>query len=92
MRIQVLVLMLIGFILSSCTSKQIEPRVKYVKSEKFEFQKVDLNGVYVELNKKDRKRCTKYLIDLNEIYSGILDFYDYQIDEYNKLFDKNTSK
>jgi len=92
MKIQVLVLMLIVFILSSCSTKQVEPRVKYIKNEKFEFQKIDLSGVYVELDKKDRKRCTKYLIDLNDIYSGIIDFYDYQIDEYNKLFDKNISK
>jgi len=92
MKIQVLVLMLIGFILSSCSTKQVEPRVKYIKNEKFEFQKVDTKGVYIELDKHDRKRCTKYLLELNEIYNGILDFYNYQIDEYNKLFDKNISK
>lgn len=94
MRVIALVSMLLVFIFSGCMKQ--EPEVKYVKAPTFKFEKIDLKGAYIELKSvDDRKRCSPYLLQMKEVYDGVIDFYNYQIDEYNKFIkeqlDGNTT-
>lgn len=76
---------------SGCTQK--EPRVEYVKQKKFGFEKVSLEGAYIQLNPQEKEVCVPKLIELNTVYKSIKEAYDIQFDEYEtyyKKFNKET--
>ena len=75
----------LGSILISGCTNQVQ-----VKEPKYKFEKIDTHGVYIELKDKNTQRtCTPALLELNDMYKGIIEFYDYQIDKY--MADQNTT-
>ena len=79
------VLIALTFTFSGCSQKELLVTKKvYIKEPKYEFQKLDLDGVYIELkDKKTQRLCTEPLLQLNDIYKNVKKFYDNQIDDYN---------
>ncbi len=81
------------FIFSGCFTKQVDKIVvkkEFIYEKPYIFEKIDLQGTYIELNSKQVQRlCTPPLIELNDVYKGVIEYYDWQIDSYA---DKNTSK
>ena len=64
----------------------------FVPEEKTKFEKITTVGAYIEL--KDHKQlveCTPALNQLRSVYTGVIDFYDWQIDEYSKGSDERNS-
>ena len=87
-------LVLLGFIFSGCSNKvpeKVVVKTEYVYEEPYKFEKIDLDGVYIELGTKEiQKMCTPGLLEINSIYKGAIEYYDWQIDTYRK--DRNISK
>lgn len=88
---QVLILNLLVFIFSGCycSLKKPEPEVvvktEYVKEPKYEFYKVNTDGLYVDAKAKEVQRmCTPVVLETSDMYRKIVDYYDWQIDEYGK--------
>lgn len=83
LKVTSLILILV-FIFSGCAQKEIIKKV-YIKAPTFEFQKINLSGAYIDLESNEQRNlCVKPLIELNDLYKGVLDFYDSQIDTYMK--------
>jgi len=73
------VMLLIG-----CGEPQIQ--IRYVEATPYKFEKISLEGVYIELSSKEVQHlCTPALLDLNNLYTGVVDFYDWQIDAYSEV-------
>jgi hypothetical protein len=80
------------FLFSGCSQKEQKVVIKkeYIYEKPYKFETVDLKGAYIELGTKEIQRtCTPSLLELNEIYTGIKDYYEWQFDTYAK--DKNDS-
>lgn len=73
-------------LLSGCAVKpEIIERTVYVKEEPWSFEKLDMNGVYIELESKEVQRiCTPSLLKLDELHRGVRKFYEEQIDAYEE--------
>ena len=56
-------------------------KIKYVKQEKYDMQTIDVSGVYIE---NVSKACVEDLVKLNELWSGINNYYVWQVEEYDK--------
>ncbi len=84
--VKALILIALVFIFSGCSQKEkIVTKIEYVKQEKYEFNKIDLNGAYIELRDKNiQKVCSPSLLELNTFYKDVVNFYDWQIDQYEK--------
>ena len=77
---QLVWIVLVSISSSGCYQPWLKPDVP-----KYEFQKIDTSGVYIDMKSKEVQRvCTPSLLELNEVYQGIIGFYDYQIDSYNE--------
>ena len=87
-------LVLLGFTCSGCAPKVVEKvviRTKYVYEEPYNFQKVPIDGMYIDMGtKKLQKMCTPKMLEMNTQYREIIDYYDWQQDEYKR--DRNTTK
>jgi len=90
--VKLMTLILLSFILSSCAERQcIQHRDS--NTTKYKFEKIDTTGIYIDLdNIEIRNKCSSALVSLNSIYTGILNFYDWQIDEYNRVENNTSSK
>lgn len=90
-KVQVSILILLVFIFNGCSQKEkIITKIEYIKEDKYNFNKIDLQGSYIELKDKEtQKQCTPSLLELNNIYKGVVDYYDWQIDNY---IDTNDTK
>lgn len=89
----VLIIVSILFLINGCTPK--EPEIIYVKRNKYEFQKVDFTGAFIdlkELTEDQRNMCIPKLQELNTIYSETKSFYDSQFDDYNKDYEQFNKK
>jgi hypothetical protein len=85
--------------LIGCSSK-VEPvkvetkwrtKIEYREAKRYDFQKVDLTGVYIELKDVEtRKLCTPSLLEARDIYTGVIKYYELMIDEYKR--DMNSTK
>ena len=98
---RVWMLMLLGIILvtgSGCagTAKEeyvLPPKVVSVEKEPYKFQKVDLEGAYIDLDSIEaRNMCTPYLMDLDALLGGVIKFYEWQQDEATKLGVNNDGR
>jgi len=78
-----------------CGYKVVERVVvkdRLVPEPKYKFEKINLEGAYMELGSKEVQRvCTPKLLEMNEMYRGVIGYYEWQIDEYMKK-DENRSK
>ena len=71
-------------LLVGCGEPQIQ--VRYVEATPYKFEKINLEGVYIELGSKEVQHlCTPVLLDLNNLYIGVVNFYDWQIDAYSEV-------
>ena len=75
----------IAIVFAGCAGKA-PVEYRYVEDKIYRFEKIDLDGVYVDTGSKDVQRvCTPILNEMNTIYKGAISFYVWQIDEYNKV-------
>ena len=95
--IKALIPILLVFTFSGCycSFKKPEPQIvvktEYIKEDKYNFEKVNTDGLYIETETKElQSKCTPLVLETSSIFRGIVDFYDWQIDEYGKE-DKNDS-
>ena len=90
--IKLMTLILLGFILSSCAERQCTQH-RDSNATKYKFEKIDTTGIYIDLDSIEiRNKCSSTLVSLNSVYTGILNFYDWQIDEYNRVENNTSSK
>jgi len=76
------------FTISGCGT-EATPAVR----QRFEMQKIDLpeGSVYVEVDSVEtRTKCTPVVLEVSKVLRGVIGFYEYQVDEYNKA-DNNES-
>lgn len=88
-KIKVLILTLLStiFLISGCADKQIVIEKEYIKPKPYPFEKISMDGTYIELHDKEiQRQCTPYLLELDGIHKNIRDYYHWQIDEYSKSF------
>ena len=99
--VSILIALGITFTLSGCAEKQpvvVEKwrdRSVYVKAEPYDFQKVDLTGAYIDFPSVSlRNKCMPAITQAKDVYVGVIKYYEYSVDEYNKGFvdDNKTSK
>ncbi|MBL3520321.1 hypothetical protein H0A43_07520 [Arcobacter lanthieri] len=75
-------LFLIAFIsLFNGCSQKLPSKIEYIKEEKYPFQFIELNGVYIELP-KEQETCISKLKELDSLHLGIRKYYENQIKHY----------
>lgn len=81
-----MILIALSFFFNGCATKErLVTKIEYIKEPKYQFNKIELQGAYIELKDKETQRvCTQSLIELNTIYKGVIEFYDWQIDNYKE--------
>ena len=80
---------------TGCTPKEPQVVVKTVMvyEKPYPFETLDLAGTYIELGTKELQRlCTPSLIELDDTYKGVIEFYKWQIKEYEESRDDNKSR
>lgn len=94
-RIRQLILIVLVFIFSGCycSWNKPEPKVvvktEYIKEKKYEFSKIELEGLYVETASKEvQKLCTPVVLEISDMYKKIIDYYNWQIEEYSNEYNR----
>lgn len=92
MKLTLIVLIALTFFFNGCAQK--EPQTIFIDAPLYNFQKISLNGIYVDAKTKEIQRiCTPVVLEASKIYKHIInDFYEYQIDEYNKQNKENKNE
>lgn len=89
MKKYLMILSLIVFIFSLVGCIPKTPKIVYVKQEAYEFQRIDLEGVYIE---KENKSCSEIVSELQSIYKSVILFYEEQIEDYEKQFEDDEDE
>jgi len=87
-----LILIALTFTFSGCSQKEkVITKIEYIKQEKYDFNKINLDGAYIVLKDKNtQKVCSNSLNELNSFYKEVIAFYDWQIDNYKEENNEST--
>lgn len=96
-KIHLLILIALVFIFNGCycswskPKPQVVTKIEYIKEEPYKFDTIDLSGAYITLDSKGTQRmCSKSLTELNLVYKPVVDYYEWQINEYRSKDDNKT--
>ena len=85
--LQVTILIVLSSIYSGCTPTKPEIVIKkeYIYEKPYAFEKIDIEGAYIEMGSKELQRtCAPKMVELNDVWSGVVAFYTWQIDRYKE--------
>lgn len=80
-----------------CSWNKPEPEIvvktDYVQCNQYKFDKIDLSDAYIDAGSKEvQKVCTPLVNEAMDVYAGVKEYYEWQMDESGKIDDNRTEK
>lgn len=87
----ILSLLIVSTLISGCTPKVIVKKV-FIEPTKYNFEKVDFSGAYIELTDEQINICKEPLEILKNSYKSTKEIYDEQFDDYKKAYENDARR